>query len=238
MSGVLQARGLCVGYGRQADVLHGIDLDLAEGEVLGIIGANGAGKSTLLKALAGTVPIRTGEVLLDGSSLNRVSDRGRLMRGVVMLPEGHRVLRNLTVEENLKLAASRFWRTGMRRALAETLPQVYALFPILAERRHGLAGNLSGGEQQQLSLGRSLIARPRVLLLDEPSLGLAPAVIDRIYESLRTLTELGIGTVVVEQDHSRVGDLCHRLQVVRLGQTVANVTPDQVDEQLLADSYF
>lgn len=238
MSALLAARGLCVGYGRGADVLQGIDLTLGDGEVLGVIGANGAGKSSLLRALAGTASVRSGEVMLAGRSLAGVSDRGRLMRGLVMLPEGHRVLRNLTVEENLRLAASRFWRTGIKRALAESLPEVYSLFPILAERRHGLAGNLSGGEQQQLSLGRSLVARPKVLLLDEPSLGLAPKVIDRIYDSLRTLTERGIGTVIVEQDHTRMAGLCSRIQVLRLGQTVAMVTPEEVNDELLAASYF
>ena len=230
MSALLEVSGLRVGYGRGADVLQGIDLDLGAGEVLGVVGANGAGKSSLLRALAGVESIRGGEIRLEGKSLNGVSDRGRLKQGIVLLPEGHRTLRNLTVEVNLRLAATRFWRTGIKKALAQSLPEVYELFPILSERRNGLAGNLSGGEQQQLSLARALVARPRVLLLDEPSLGLAPAVIDRIYASVRT--------VIVEQAPSRLVELCDRIQVLRLGETVANVAARDLSSDLLAHSYF
>lgn len=235
---ILEMRGLRAGYGAATDVLADIDLTVQTGEAIGVLGANGAGKSTLLKVLAGLLPARAGDIRLAGTPLPNQSAAARLRRGIVLLPEGHRVIRTLSVEENLRLAAISRWPRGVKSHLAQTLPQIYELFPILHERRRQLAGYLSGGEQQMVGLGRALVSSPSLLLLDEPSLGLAPVVIDRIYESLRRLRGTGLSLLIVEQNHARLDGLCDRMHVLRLGQIVLSTDGAHLDERALRKAYF
>jgi branched-chain amino acid transport system ATP-binding protein len=237
-STVLELSGVRAGYGSATDAISGIDLTVGRGEAVGILGANGAGKSTLLKVLGGLLPLRGGEITLDGTVLPKERPPARMRRGMVLLPEGHRVIGTLTVEENLRLAGVRYWPRGNRSHMNAVLPEVYELFPVLAERRSQLAGLLSGGEQQMVSLGRALVARPRVLLLDEPSLGLAPVVVERIYEALDHLRESELSLVVVEQNASRLEGLCDRMQVLRLGRVVATMHRGHIDHAGLRAAYF
>jgi len=238
MSALLEINGLRSGYGSATDVLHDVSLSIEAGTAVGVVGANGAGKSTLLKTLAGLVPVRSGDVLLEGVPLKRERPDARLRRGIVLLPEGHRVMRTLTVEENLRLAAISRWPGGVHARLDEVLPTVYELFPVLHERRRQLAGLLSGGEQQMVSIGRALVSKPRLLLLDEPSLGLAPVVIDRIYESLRMLRETGLSLLVVEQNLGRLNALCDRLHILRLGEVTLSANGGDLSEDAIKNAYF
>lgn len=238
MNPLLEVSSLRAGYGSATDVLIDIDLVVEPGGAVGVLGANGAGKSSLLKAVSGLIPLRGGQVVFDGSALTRESSAARLRRGIVMLPEGHRVIRTLTVEENLRLAAISTWPRGVRARLDETLPLVYELFPVLYERRRQLAGLLSGGEQQMVSIGRALVSSPRLLLLDEPSLGLAPVVIDRIYEALGQLRETGLSLLVVEQSYERLSTLCDQLHILRLGEVTLSTGSAGMNEDAVREAYF
>ena len=235
----LTLRGVSAGYGNRTDAIQEIDLELDAGQVHGLIGANGAGKSTLLKVLGGLLPHREGTIEFAGQTL-RPSEpaASRLRRGLCLLPEGHRVIPTLTVRENLSLATIGRWPRGHRAQLGRNIDVVHQLFPILSDRSGQLAGHLSGGEQQMLSLGRAIVSEPRVLLLDEPSLGLAPSIVDRIYEAIDQITERGIGLVIVEQNHARLQRACERIDVLRLGRIVHSAAADQLDERAVERAYF
>lgn len=235
---LLDVRDLRVGYGDHQPVLHDISFTLNEGELLGLVGMNGAGKTTLMRALSGGLKPRSGEVVFRGDRMNGSSIAASVRKGIVILPEGHRVLRPLTVEENLQISAMRLSRRAMRRQIAEVQELVYGLFPILAERRTQLAGLLSGGEQQMLSLARAIIQRPKLLLLDEPSLGLAPVVIEKIYSSLRSLQAEGISMLVVEQNSDRLARAGERMIVLRDGRIAATGTPSSLQGAELNAAYF
>jgi branched-chain amino acid transport system ATP-binding protein len=234
----LEISGLCAGYGSATDAVAQIDLNIGRGEAVGLLGANGAGKSTLLKVLGGLLPPRAGVLRLDGKALPKERSSSRMRRGVVLLPEGHRVISTLTVEENLRLAAISRWPRGTRAHLQSVLPEVYEVFPVLAERRRQLAGFLSGGEQQMVSLGRALVAKPRLLLLDEPSLGLAPVVIDRVYEAMERLRQTDLSILVVEQNAGRLEGFCDRVHVLQLGHIVASMERGHIDHAALRAAYF
>ena len=218
---ILRVEGARAGYGG-TDVLHGVSLEVGPGEAVGVLGANGAGKTTLMRVVSGQLALRQGSLEVAGSTLRRARTSVMVRKGIVLVAEGHEVIGSLSVLENLRLGAFRFWP---RRdpAVERSLEQAFDLFPILAERRHQLAALLSGGQQQMLAIGRALMARPTLLLLDEPSLGLAPIVVDEIYDRLDLLRrEAGLAMVVVEQSSARVADFCDRIHVMRLGEFVAS----------------
>ncbi|MFC0529112.1 ABC transporter ATP-binding protein [Phytohabitans kaempferiae] len=235
---LLEARDLSVSYGRLEPVLRQVSLALRPGEILGLVGMNGAGKTTLMRALSGGLKARSGEVLFRGTSIQGRSTAALARSGLVILPEGHRVIRPLTVDENLELSTMSLGRGRVRARLKATRELVYGLFPVLRERRHQLAGLLSGGEQQMLSLARAIVQKPNVLLLDEPSLGLAPMIIDRIYESLGSLRDEGISMLIVEQNSQRVAKTCDRLIVLREGAVAAEGSPDVLAGDRLQAAYF
>jgi branched-chain amino acid transport system ATP-binding protein len=195
---LLSARGVTAGFGAQT-VLHGVDLDVAAGQVTGIFGLNGAGKSVLLKVVAGVVPLRSGSITLDGTGIGRLGAERRVALGMAHVPQGRQMFRSLTVEQNLRVGAHVLRRRD-RRAYADELERVFALFPLLAERRRQMAGTLSGGQQAMLAVGRALISRPRIVLIDEPSAGLAPAVVEELLESLLGIREQGLTMLLVEQN--------------------------------------
>ncbi len=214
---MLELQGVCAGYGR-IEVLHGIDLKVGDGEIVTIIGANGAGKSTLLKAISGVVRISAGSIAFDGRRIDRMGMEDIVRGRLVQIPEGRRLFGPMTVEENLELGAYSRRRQGS--PMTARLQRVFDLFPRLQERLSQQAGTLSGGEQQMLAVARALMAEPRLLLLDEPSMGLAPIVVHDIFTSLRRLNEEGLTMVLVEQDARIALSLAHRGLVMERGRIV------------------
>jgi branched-chain amino acid transport system ATP-binding protein len=217
---MLEVREVEAGYGETA-VLHGVTLAVGAGESVAVIGANGAGKSTLLRVISGLLRPRRGAVRLDGVSLDTLEPYAIPAHGIAHVPEGRRVFPEMTVEENLQLGA---YLPGPAAARRETLAWVYAIFPRLAERRKQWAGTLSGGEQQMLAVGRGLMLKPRLLLLDEPSLGLAPIVVDATFERIGEVHRQGIGILLVEQNVARALALAARGYVLEGGRIVLEGT--------------
>jgi branched-chain amino acid transport system ATP-binding protein len=213
----LEARGLSVAYG-DAPAIWDASLDVADGEVVSVIGPNGAGKTTLVNTIAGLQRARAGTLAFDGVDLARTSSHLVCRHGVALVPEGRRLFARMSVEENLEMGA---YRGEARRRRAESLTRIYGLFPILAERRRQLAGSLSGGQQQMVAIGRALMARPRLLLLDEPSLGLAPAVVDHMFDIIRAIHAEGVAILLVEQNVARALEIARRAYVLEEGRIVA-----------------
>ncbi|HVG94272.1 MAG TPA: ABC transporter ATP-binding protein [Planctomycetota bacterium] len=214
---MLEVEGLVVAYGA-VEALHGIDLSAAEGEIVALIGANGAGKTTTLKAISGLLPARAGRVLLDGRPITGLAPHKIVGLGVSHAPEGRRIFTDLTVRENLSLGA---YVARSRRAEAERLERVLELFPRLRERIEQAGGTLSGGEQQMLAIGRALMAAPRMLLLDEPSLGLAPLLVQEIFREIARINrEDGATILLVEQNAHMALSLAHRGYVLETGRVV------------------
>ncbi len=209
----LEVRELWAGYGR-TEVLRGVSLRVEAGEIVAIIGPNGAGKSTVLKSVYAQCDIRRGDVLLDGTPLTGTPAHRLVTRGVVCVPQGRTVFPSLTVAENLDLGV---YHEGGRPDRAQ-LGEVLARFPVLRERLGQRAGTLSGGEQQMLALARALLSRPRVLLLDEPSLGLAPRMQDLLFSTIGAINQTGVTVLMVEQNARRALALAHRAYVLELGQ--------------------
>lgn len=207
---MLELRGTRVAY-RGVEVVHGVDLSVDPGEVVGMVGPNGAGKSSVLRAISGLVRPSGGQVLFEGRVLNGMAPERIAKLGLALVPEGRHVFKTLTVAENLRLSA---WGGGGGAAIEGTL----ARFPILRERADEHADRLSGGEQQQLAIARALLRRPRLLILDEPSFGLAPKTIDLIYELLAELREEGTTMLLVEQNATRTIDFCDRCLVLGGGR--------------------
>ena len=214
---MLEVEQLGAGYGGM-EVLHGISLRVDAGEIVSLLGANGAGKSTLLRVLSGLIPLSRGAIRLDGHDISRIPPHRRVALGVVHVPEGRHVLAGLTVRENLRLGA--FIHRDDRARLEEREAYAYSLFPILCERAQQPAGLLSGGEQQMLALARALMSRPRVLLLDEPSLGLAPQVVAQIFAVVRRLRDDGMPILLVEQNARKALEIADRGVVLRRGRIV------------------
>ena len=211
---MLQLEGVAAGYG---DVLavRGVSLEVRDGECVALIGGNGAGKTTTLRAISGLLPTRAGHIRFQGRLLNGLSPRRVVELGLAHVPEGRHIFPSLTVRENLELGA----RTAAARAArTASFDAVFALFPRLRERERQLAGTLSGGEQQMLAIGRGLMARPRLLLLDEPSLGLAPLMVRSIFEIVETVNRRGTTILLVEQNVLRALQLCHRGYVLENGE--------------------
>ncbi|MDE2624245.1 MAG: ABC transporter ATP-binding protein [Betaproteobacteria bacterium] len=216
MSPLLEVRNLCVRYGGITAV-DGLDLDVMEGERATLIGANGAGKSSTLKALAGLVAPADGAFTYGGQVLQSVPAWQRVGRGLVLVPEGRGVFNRLTIEENLLMGA---YHRKDSSALPRELDHVYGLFARLHERRHQQAGTLSGGEQQMLAIGRALMSRPRLLMLDEPSMGLAPLMVEKIFEVIRKIAAEGVTLLLVEQNARLALELSDRAYVMESGRIV------------------
>lgn len=224
-------------YDDAAPVLRGVSFSIGAREIVTILGANGAGKSTLLRVISGLLPSQRGRVLFDGRDLGAVPPHRRVAMGLVQAPEGRQVLPGLTVEENLLLGG--YVRRRDPVALDRTITQVFELFPILWDRRRQLAGSLSGGEQQMLALGRALMAGPRLLLLDEPSLGLAPLSVRQIFRAIAQLRDQGIPILLVEQNARKAIQLADRGVVLRGGQVVlAGPAADLLDSEEVRSAYL
>jgi branched-chain amino acid transport system ATP-binding protein len=221
---VLEVRGLTAGYG-PVRVLRGVDVTVGTGEIMAMIGPNGAGKTTTLNAIAGVLP-RGGEILLDGEPLAPAAEQV-VRRGVALVPQGRKVFPRMTVEENLFMGAyskGGTWRDFERRA-----EPIFSIFPRLAERRTQIAGSLSGGEQQMLAVARALMSRPTLLLLDEPSLGLAPIIVQGLFQRFGEMNKNeGITMLIVEQNANLALDIADRAYVLEAGETVLTGTADDL----------
>jgi branched-chain amino acid transport system ATP-binding protein len=218
---LLRAEGVVAGYVPGVNILNGTDLELFDGELVGIIGPNGAGKSTLIKALFGLIPVRGGTVTFRGDDITGLRAHELVSRGIGYVPQNANVFPRLTVAENLEMG------TYLRpKAFAERFTAVAEMFPRLGERRHQRAGSLSGGERQMLSLGRALMPDPDVLLLDEPSAGLSPALQDEVFINCRRINESGVSIVMVEQNAYRCLQICHRGYVLDQGRNAYADTGD------------
>lgn len=235
MKPMMTIEALSSGY-PDVPVLSGVDLTVDPGEIVSVIGANGAGKTTLLRTIAGALTATTGRVLVDGADITSLPANKVATRGVALVPEGRNLFPYLTVTENLHLGA---YHRRARRRRDETLAEAFDLFPRLRERRNQQAGSLSGGEQQMCALARGLMARPTLLLLDEPSLGLAPVVVEQIFELIALLPERGLTVLLVEQNVSEALDLSTRGYVLDQGRIVLSGTADELlTDTAVQDTYL
>ena len=232
---LLSIQDLKVAYGSVL-ALQGISMEVHEGEIVTLIGANGAGKSTLLRAISGIVPVHSGKIIFNSVDLGGVPAHHIVTIGVAHVPEGRGIFANLTVQENLKLST---WSRKDRMGLRQDYQRVFDLFPRLAQRQNQLAGTLSGGEQQMLAVGRALMTRGRLLLLDEPSMGLAPVLVREIFQIVREINTMGTTVLLVEQNARQALKLAHRGYVLESGLlTVAGTAQELMDNPSLKAAYL
>jgi branched-chain amino acid transport system ATP-binding protein len=232
---MLDLEGLEVRYGA-APAVRGLSLRLERGEIVGLIGPNGAGKSTTLHAIMGLVPAEAGEIRLEGHSIRGHRPETVARAGVALVPEGRRIYANLTVEENLRLGLA---ARRSREDLDQDLSWIYGLFPVVLDFRKRPAGVLSGGQQQQLAIARALVAGPDVLLLDEPSLGLAPQLVSVVFEVLAKIRERGVTVLLVEQRAQRTVAFADRTYVISNGELTTTLTPKDADDtERMVAAYF
>lgn len=231
---MLTLEGVCAGY-HSLQILHEVDLHVEEGEIVAVVGANGAGKTTTLKTISGMLRPTGGSITFDGQRAHGVRPNDLVRRGLVHVPEGRALFGPLTVEENLRMGG---WTRG-RASLEDDLKQVFALFPILQERRRQLAETMSGGQQQMLAIGRALMARPRLLLLDEPSTGLSPKLTWTVLEAVRTIREQGVSVLLVEQNAAHALNLADRAYVLESGSVVlTGLGPDLARDDRVRSAYL
>jgi branched-chain amino acid transport system ATP-binding protein len=232
---LLEIRDLRSGYGK-VEVLFGVSLSVSPGELVGIVGPNGAGKSTLFSSIVGVVNVRGGTIILDGQEITGKKPEDIVRLGLALVPEGRQIFSDLSVSENLSLGLTgRRDRSGAKAAL----DLVHEIFPVLTTHSHHQAGMLSGGQQQQLAIARALVANPRILLLDEPSLGLSPTVVKDVFDRLIQIAAMGTAVVIVEQRAHLVTSLAERTYVLRAGRIQATLSPaDAQDDTKLTAAYF
>lgn len=222
---MLEVNQLHTGYGKKP-VLFGLSLEVKKGEIVAVIGPNGAGKSTILKAICGLIPVWEGSISFEDSRLNGSTPARNVKRGITFCPQGNRVFDELTVSENLQIGGIHL----KKKELTPRIDEVLQLFPPLKDRLKQNAGTLSGGEQQMLALGRALIPRPRLLLLDEPSLGLSPSLLSTAFDRIQQInTERGTTILIVEQKVRKVLTICHRVYGIKLGKSVFSGPPSDLE---------
>jgi len=226
---LLEIKDMTVNYGR-IEALHGISLSVEEGELVTLIGANGAGKTTTMRAISGVRPLTDGSVVFDGTDITKVKAHLRVLQGIVQAPEGRGVFPGMTVQENLDMGhyARKF---DTKAEYKQTLDRVFELFPRLLERRTQVGGTMSGGEQQMLAIGRAMMARPRLLLLDEPSMGLAPMIIQSIFKIISEINALGTTILLVEQNAQQALSRSSRAYILETGEVIKS----GAGKELLAD---
>src|SRR5215472_11302963 len=224
---LLEARNLHVGYG-DAPAVWDVSLDVDGGEIVSVIGPNGAGKTTLINAIAGMLRCRRGTLRFDGRDMTRVRAHDYCGHGIALVPEGRRLFAKMSVEENLELGC---YLKAARAARAQSLDRVYGLFPVLRDKRRQPAGELSGGQQQMVAIGRALMARPRIVLFDEPSLGLAPTIVDDMFEIIARVRAEGAAVLLVEQNVLKALEIADRAYVLEQGRIVAQGLPDDLLKQ-------
>jgi branched-chain amino acid transport system ATP-binding protein len=221
---LLEVRDLHVGYG-DATAVWGVSLDVPQGAIVTVIGPNGAGKSTLINAIAGLLPCKSGRLTMDGTDMRAVPSHAFCEHGIALVPEGRRLFTTMTVEENLDLGC---YRRTARARRAQSLQAVYERFPVLRERRMQPAGHLSGGQQQMVAIGRALMACPRLMLFDEPSLGLAPAIVSNMFAIIRDIRAEGVAVLLVEQNVQKSMEIADAACVLEHGRIVGAGKPDEL----------
>ncbi|MFO1085840.1 MAG: ABC transporter ATP-binding protein [Reyranellaceae bacterium] len=224
---LLEARNLHVGYG-DAPAIWDVSLDVDAGEIVSVIGPNGAGKTTLINAMAGLLRCRSGSLSFDGEDMTRVRAHDYCGHGIALVPEGRRLFTKMSVEENLELGC---YLPAARTHRSQSLERVFALFPILRDKRQQLAGELSGGQQQMVAIGRALMARPRIVLFDEPSLGLAPTIVDDMFDIIARVRDEGAAVLLVEQNVLKALEVADRAYVLEQGRIVTSGLPDELLKQ-------
>ncbi len=224
---MLEARSLHVSYG-DAPALWDVSITIGMGELVCVVGPNGAGKTTLVNAIARLLPIRGGRLRLEGADVTHIAAKDMCQLGVAIIPEGRRLFAGMTVEENLELGC---YRSGARRFRDANLERVYAMFPVLRQRRRQLAGTLSGGEQQMAAIGRALMACPRLLLIDEPSLGLAPTIVEQVFDVIRAIHVDGVSILLIEQNVAKALAIAERAYVLEGGRIVSQGKPAELLER-------
>jgi branched-chain amino acid transport system ATP-binding protein len=231
---MLEVTGLCAGYG-DTQILHGVDISAGAGEVVALLGPNGAGKSTLNKVLSGIVPRSAGSIVFDGTDLGGAAADEIVARGLIHVPEGRRVFPNLSVLENLELGS---YRRG-RESRAQNIERVCSIFPRLRQRLSQSAGTLSGGEQQMLAIGRGLMAEPKLLILDEPSLGLSPLLVEELFSLIKSINEEGLAILLVEQNVARSLEIAGRAYVMEQGRiSLAGTAAELAENSDVKRSYL
>lgn len=231
---ILEVRDLVSGYGR-IETLHGVSIDVPVGGITAIIGPNGSGKSSLLKSVSGLIRTWSGNVLLDRKDITNLAAHKLVSEGMTMVPQGRVVFPQLSVEENLTINA---FTVKSKQVVRERLEEVYAFLPILSERRKQFAGNLSGGEQVMLSIAKVLMQKPKLLLLDEPSLGLSPKIVDFVYDRIQHLANNGVDVLVVEQNTKKALAIANHVVVLVLGDVRFEGTPDSLEKEIDLGTLF
>lgn len=232
----LELNGLCTGYG-EIQVLWGVDLVVPHGEITALIGSNGAGKSTLMRALSGLIPIQQGTYRWEGHDLSRANAAAIIAHGIVHVPEGRRLFGAMSVEDNLLMGA--YSRRANQAEIRRGLDRIYATFPKLFERRNQAASTLSGGEQQMCAIGRGMMSAPKLLMIDELSLGLSPLLVEQLVAALRTLNAEGMSILLVEQDVITALELCHSAFVMDMGRIVrSGGADDLLADPAIRDAYL
>ena len=235
-SPIVELQGLCAGYG-EIQVLWGIDMAVQRGEITALIGSNGAGKTTLMRALSGLIPTQAGHYFTDAKDVTGDSAAQILARGIVHVPEGRRLFGAMSIEDNLLMGA--YSRKVSRTGLNHDLDRVYGTFPKLRDRRHQAAATLSGGEQQMCAIGRGLMSAPRLLMIDELSLGLSPLLVEQLVAALRSLNAEGMSILLVEQDVITALDLCHSAYIMDMGRIVRHGEGAQLlADPIIRDAYL
>lgn len=230
---MLEVKGLKSAYGR-IEVLHGVSVNVPKGEIVSLIGGNGAGKTTLLRAISGVQPMSAGTIRFEDREISALSAEARVKAGIAQVPEGRQIFSTVSVEDNLHLGA---WLRG--GASADDLAEIYAMFPVLGEKRHLAAGGLSGGQQQMLAIGRALMSRPRLLLLDEPSMGLAPVLVEQVFRVIEGLRAKGITILLVEQNAAAALAIADRGYVIETGEiSHSGAAADLLHDPKLREAYL
>lgn len=219
---LLEVRNLHVAYG-DAPAIWDANLDIGAGQIVSVVGPNGAGKSTLINAIAGILRPTQGQIRIEGKDIARIPGHQVCDHGIAIVPEGRRLFTHMSVLENLELGS---YRPAARASREEGLEEVFSLFPILKERRHQISGSMSGGQQQMVAIGRALMARPRLLLMDEPSLGLSPAIVDDMFRIIRMINERNVAVLLVEQNINKALEVAHHAYVIEQGSIVTSGQPD------------
>jgi len=233
---ILELQGLCAGYG-EIQVLWGIDMAVRRGEITALIGSNGAGKTTLMRALSGLIPVQDGHYFSEGADLTGETPARILAHGIVHVPEGRRLFGAMSIEDNLLMGA--YSRKASRAEVRRDMERVYTTFPKLSERRDQAAATLSGGEQQMCAIGRGLMGAPRLLMIDELSLGLSPLLVEQLVAALRMLNAEGMSILLVEQDVTTALDLCHSAYIMDMGRIVrSGLGPELLADPIIRDAYL